>query len=521
MKTIFTLLTLCFFSFLHAQQVQPDSTFGINGQMLTNIGGDDFIYCIVAQNDGKIIAAGSERHYYQSSVLEKSALTKYLVNGFLDKSFGQNGKISLKIGKGFSEFYSVGLQSNGKIIAAGYANFQGLSNQPFLMRFSRDGNIDSSFGVDGIAEFNIPGKNSFATSIVIDNDDNIIIGGYALSFLDASIVVSRFKANGKIDSSFNNKGWMLLNNGQSVQAKSIALQVDGKIVLTGVATSNSGSRNIIVARVLHNGRPDNTFGTSGINLLTFNNFAEGKSITMNGNKILVAGWVRQTLDNDDFVIIQLNNDGNLDAAFGDDGIVHTDFGYSEDAFSLQVDNDSKILVAGRAYDNQHSFQSRVAIARYHPNGSLDESFGTHGRMLSAFFNRPKNAANSMILQPFGRIIIAGSSGGNQTGSSDFALARFVEKENSFLTNYQLIKLTVFPNPVNNILQIKLEGFSQGVEAKLFSKTGRLFLQEKFQQVPGKQSLFSLNTGSIPNGIYTLFVSDEKGNSKSAEIIVQH
>jgi len=115
--------------------------------------------------------------------------------------------------------------------------------------------------------------------------------------------------------------------------------------------------------------------------------------------------------------------GTLDTTFGGTGIVFTTF----DTFTAQSGNDivvqpdGKIIVAGSAVNNSTSKQNWV-MARYNPDGSLDTTFGTGGRVITPILNQ-SDTCNSVTLQPDGKIVAAGVAGVNFF-SSYAAIARF-------------------------------------------------------------------------------------------------
>jgi uncharacterized delta-60 repeat protein len=85
----------------------------------------------VLQSDGKIILSG-----YSVGATRDFAVVRYNADGSLDTSFGTGGIVTTPIGSGTDEAYSVVLQSDGKIIAAGYSN-NGPNNNDFaVVRYS-------------------------------------------------------------------------------------------------------------------------------------------------------------------------------------------------------------------------------------------------------------------------------------------------------------------------------------------------------------------------------------------------
>ncbi len=110
--------------------------------------------------------------------------------------------------------------------------------------------------------------------------------------------------------------------------------------------------------------------------------------------------------------------GDLDTTFGSGGKVTTDFNFSG-ANSVAVQADGKIVVAGSG-----EFGYRIALARYHANGSLDNSFGNGGRVVTSVGDR--SAASGIAIQADGKIVIAVFS----NGSSSVGIFAVVRYENN-------------------------------------------------------------------------------------------
>ncbi|MFO0736752.1 MAG: hypothetical protein U0270_12785 [Labilithrix sp.] len=138
-------------------------------------------------------------------------------------------------------------------------------------------------------------------------------------------------------------------------------------------------------------------------------------------KILVAGRAAENLG--DFAVVRLDRDGKLDPTFGQGGKVMTDIaGGADTAYAIGVQADGKIVVAGTAL-NGASGQD-FALVRYEANGELDASFGAGGKVTTAF-SSDADTAYALLLEADGSIVVGGdaNSGASTTGL-DFALARY-------------------------------------------------------------------------------------------------
>lgn len=223
-----------------------------------------------------------------------------------------------------------------------------------------------------------------------------------LSFLLACSGVSTgVAAPGDLDASFGTAGQVAtpLDNAYSF-ARRLALQSDGKIVVTGPVTIAPVDQKFAVLRYLPNGSLDPTFGGSGVVFTTIGTHSEAQDLAIQSDgKIIVAGTSSQASTYDDFAVARYLPDGTLDEDFGTDGVVTTTFGPAgsmEEARSVELYGDGRIVAAGKSNDD-------VALVRYLANGTLDPAFGTGGKVkinLGSSFDQIVN----MALQPDGKIV---------------------------------------------------------------------------------------------------------------------
>lgn len=136
-------------------------------------------------------------------------------------------------------------------------------------------------------------------------------------------------------------------------------------------------------------------------------------------KIVVAGRARisEGPSNDDFAVARYNTDGSLDTEFDGDGKVIVAFaGRFDEAFSVAIQDDEKIVAAGFSGSTAEDF----ALARFNPNGSLDSTFDVDGRVTTSF-GAGRDGAYSVVIQPDDKIVAAGIA---TMTNLDFAIARY-------------------------------------------------------------------------------------------------
>jgi uncharacterized delta-60 repeat protein len=344
---------------------------------------------VAIQTDGKILVAGSSGNDF--------ALVRYNTDGSLDSSFG--GVIT-DFGGGSDYGYSVTLQKDGKILVAGTGN-----GNFALARYNTDGSLDSSFDGDGKVTTDFSGNGQ---SVTVQIDGKILVAGTSGS----NFAVARYNTNGSLDTSFDGDGKVTTDFGGSDYGYSITMQTNGKILVAGTNGYDSA-----VARYNTDGNLDTSFDGDGKVTTDFSGGYwdggdYGYSVTIQTDgKILVAGVSRHDFGNNYFAVVRYNADGSLDTSFGGDGEV-TDFdSYDDYGYSVTVQTDGKILVAG---GNGSDF----ILARYNTNGSLDASFDGDGKITTDFGNYSSDSGYSVTVQTDGKILVAGNS------NSDFALARY-------------------------------------------------------------------------------------------------
>jgi uncharacterized delta-60 repeat protein len=417
-----------------------DPTFGESGTVVTDISDtSNWINDIEVQPDRKIVVVGS--FHDESNNIRGGALARYNADGTLDLSFGNGGKILTKAG-GLRFAASLALQPDGKILVAGNADIGG--NDFGLVRYNSDGTLDHSFTNNGRLIKDFSDFRTCSDMVVQPDGTILLVGSGPRAYRQASaFCIARYQSDGKIDSSFGADGIVttIFSSG-SDGTGAVALQPDGKFVLVGwadISTTISANRRppIAVARYHSDGSLDTSFGDGGkltLNLFASRNQANGVVIQPDG-KILLAGWIRaDDKEPEILATMRLNTDGALDNSFGSGGVVTNDlFGRGGEARSILLQPDGKIIVAGLAgYERAAKPKIDFAVLRYNSNGMLDESFGVGGVILTNF-QRKLNFASAMAIQPDGKLVVAGyASFTNNVGTAktDFALARYYNGNNS-------------------------------------------------------------------------------------------
>ena len=291
-----------------------DSTFGINGRVITPVGDQqDYLTAIRIQRDGKILAVG----YPQGGDvnLYDAMIVRYLPNGDLDNSFGEGGMVTQDFNGGADAFNDVILQGDGKILAVGYTNNKvSFRTEMFIVRYNLDGTLDTTFNGTGIVTKQVPitpgaFASTFGYAVAKQEDGKILIAGDSYP----RIVVLRLNSDGTMDTNFGNDGIVITAGKDSLDQalpNNILLQENGQFIITGHSYVE-GKRMATVLRYNNNGTIDETFGDVGFAFANTDggNFNGAKSEMQNDGKILIAG--RDLVAGVGRIgLVRINNTGN-------------------------------------------------------------------------------------------------------------------------------------------------------------------------------------------------------------------
>ncbi|MFY0615440.1 MAG: hypothetical protein JXQ99_28180 [Hyphomicrobiaceae bacterium] len=381
-----------------------------DGIVTTDFGGtNDSGKSVAVQADGKILVAGASDGNF--------ALVRYNSDGSLDSSFDFDGVATIDFGGYADTGFGVTVQTDGKILVAGQGN-GGASFDFALARYNADGTLDTSFDFDGVVTTDISTNSvDVARSVAVQVDGKILVAGASVGG-GSQFALARYNADGSLDTSFDSDGIVTTGFGSSNdQGASVTVQDDGKMLVAGHSTLGGGGFNFALARYNADGSPDVSFDFDGAATTNIGaSFDQGRSVTVQADgKILVAGIADTGGGNFDFALARYNADGSLDPSFDTDGIVTTDIAVSsfDQGQSVALQADGKILVAGTSAGD-------FALARYNTDGSLDASFDADG-IVTTDFGGSSDEGFGVTVQSDGKILVAGNS---NAGGRDFALARY-------------------------------------------------------------------------------------------------
>jgi len=249
-------------------------------------------------------------------------------------------------------------------------------------------------------------------------DGKLVLAGYCPNPTRNDYCVVRYNTDGSLDTSFNGTGKLLFSMGpDDDQGNALAIQADGKILVTGACATVNSEYDFCTARLNTDGSFDPTFGTSGDGRVitpaggsgaNFGNHARTiaiQSVGVNAGKIIVGGTCTLATDgNHRLCAARYLANGTLDATFNGTGVFveapHTDGQVNTMAMALQADD--KIVIV-RNCTNFNDF----CTIRYTANGVLDTTFNGTGRVLTDL-TADRDIVTSVKIQNDQKILISGS-----------------------------------------------------------------------------------------------------------------
>lgn len=406
-----------------------DSTFagfGVAGKVVTDVeAGSNGAYAVAVQPDGKIVIAGSA-----SGAL---VVARYHDNGLLDSTFGGGaGYVRTPAGSS-SRAQAVAIQNDGGIVVAGYTLNAG-SYDFVVARYSAGGVIDTSFGGgDGIATTDFGSQDDQARGVAVQSDGKIVAGGFTKVGGDYDFALVRYCANGELDNGvncpggFGSGGKVTTGFGYAEKGYALVLQPDDKIVVAGQSIGSPGA-DFVLARYCPDGSLDDgsSCGPGGFDgdgklstLLVGVDGARALALQSDG-KLVAAGVAGHLGGIPMYGLVRYCPNGSLDngsncgaGGFGAGGMVTTSIPGSDNAQAraVTVRLDGSVVVTGYA---SSVFGNVFVTVSYTSNGSASSPVITD-------IASGDDLANSIALQPDGRVVIAGS--GHNGSNDDFVLVR--------------------------------------------------------------------------------------------------
>jgi uncharacterized delta-60 repeat protein len=406
-----------------------DATFGTNGIVTSAFLDSEIGEGVVLQEDLKIVAVARAFILPSTDVIE---VVRYNPDGSLDPSFDFNGYAVTTIGasaEGLGITLQTSLTDPTKLVVVGTADMGFGGYDLAIVRYNPDGSLDTSFGGDGIVTTDLSGDDDGAESVLIQytgaTPTGIVVSGWATVSGYYDFAAARYSLNGLLDSSFDGDGVVITAVSPPFvsspdDAASGMIRSFGQIVLVGSAQNLRA--DCAVVRYNHNGSLDTSFDGDGIRLEDAGNHqAIGRDVLIQPDGRIVIAGVQRSYADRDFAVFRCLPDGSPDSSFNSAGWTIFPVGFVQDeATTVSWQPDGKIVVAGYS---ESGADTNIALARLNSDGTGDVTFGSFG-IVSTHVAGLNVTVEDMVIQPDGRIVVAGTAWSNQEQAMLMVVARF-------------------------------------------------------------------------------------------------
>ena len=339
---------------------------------------------LTIQQDGKIVVAGvaATGERYSDDFL----LMRFLPDGRPDASLDGRGWTITGLGKSHDQARDVIVLSDNSIVAVGGSlQIHYLINSRYdfaLVRYLPDGRLHPHFANMGKATIRVGTGTSedFAYAVKQDHQDRIVVAGKAHSRFYADIALLRMSKNGELDNTFGKDGRVITRFGElSSQAKSISIQPDHKILVGGSLYHRSSGGSGVVVRYDDRGELDNGFGAEGSVRLPWVYELAMVKTQQDGKIVLLGTGISTNQKPAAMVVIRLHPDGTLDQSFGENGTASVELGSHLTASGMAISSSNEIYVCGNAgqrFQNSAKNQDNgLILFKLTQQGVLDREFG--------------------------------------------------------------------------------------------------------------------------------------------------
>lgn len=436
-------------------------------------GANNTIKSTVVQSDGKILIGGSFNTYNGTTT---NYIARLFSDGSIDSNFNLNG-----IGAN-SSVETIGVQSDGKIVIAGYFTSYNGTTINRVARITTVGGLDATFNTTGT------GASNGIFCSAVQSDDKIIIGGAFTTYNGtARGYIARLNADGSLDGGFSSSA--------NSAIYSIAVQSDGKIVIVGNFTSYNGSSRNYITRLNTDGSIDAGFNTAG----SGTNGAIFATAIQSDGKILIGGGFTSYNGTAINRIARLNTDGTLDSSF-DPGT-----GTNNSIYSMTIQSTGKVVIGGSF--NSYNGTSRNRISRINTDGSLDANFNV-GTGVNDIIWAMANQSDDRILiggaftsyNGFVRTRIARILSNINTAPTDISLSTSAINEN-VSANSTVGSLNTIDQDAGNVFTYSLVAGTGSMDNSSFQISGNSLIINSSPDFETKSS-YSVRIRTTDQGLLT-------------------
>lgn len=324
-----------------------NNNFGNHGVIQIPYEGNSINQSMITDEQKKILIGG-----FCPGQEQLIKVSRFNADGIIDETFGSAGIASAYL-PGVGSISKMQIK-NGSLVIAGSCNIAGI-HYGMLAKFTSSGQLDKSFGKDGIVIFDtLPG--SYFDALQIDKRGRLFIAGHFYDESYIKLCLICFKKDGAIDSSFAEQG--IMENGiksqQIVQVNSLHMLANNKLLVSGQLDNSA-----FIACYNSRGKVVKSFAKDGTLLVNFDQRPTLRAAVLDRNEsLMIVGSTKQHA-----FILKIISQGLLDRDFGDNGVFTESLGKGTHFLSAALPDKGKLLIGGIA-------SKKPLMMQYH----LDHSF---------------------------------------------------------------------------------------------------------------------------------------------------
>jgi len=433
-------------------------------------------------------------------------LVKHDLNGIVDIDFGTDGTVLFaRTGRSFNALGQVnnllGLTTDNKLIIAQGTNPHIYPNDNSLItKLNLNGSLDTTYGDNGrvFSPFNMVVDPLGAHKLA---DDTMYFVGFNSEVFPPNfiqdVLITRVNPDGTIDTNFGTNGMITLPYDYQTYVPTQAIYKDESIYIKFYQAEGDDYITKFDTDTL---TYDTNFGVNG--QLTIDNLSLDESseafLLDEQNNIYVAGSLPpgSGLDFEFFLCKYSGN--NLDPNFGDNGIVRFNLIENTETKTLVKAlniHDDKILVLGTVYTWNGGPYEKIFFAEFQLDGSRNLQFGIDGIIINELFDSHNNAFNYLHYED--SMIACGTCPLN-VPSQNPCLIKFTKSPYLNVDDYQANEINFYPNPTKDFIHFNTKEPILSVD--VFDMTGRLLRSQQATQ--SKINMKSFNAGTYLINLYT-------------------
>ena len=521
----------------------PDSTFNYTSTVTRS----SFVTNkVIATSNNRILCAGSVTYTNSSGSIVNSdfGISRFLPNGTIDSTFGTNGYLVINNGFTDEAFWHIENFDSGFLVIGYYNNannngwfYQAPGGDCFMIKIDQSGNLDLSFGSNGIKYLSLNPKFNIADIKFNSNNDIFLLINQMpyFGYTDKGKII-KFNSHGVMDVNFGTMGTATLpiylpQSMNILSDKSfVVLAADTSHQLSyGYSNSQPGAwQSSHLCKLDSSGSIDTNFGVNGKKLVSYNNIGFtvrmgsgfGSGFYMYGDE----GFISDTNYHRNY-LYKFDNSGTLDNTFSGDGRLLVRVFNSADNYNWAIYNKAMKILNNDLYifgsSEIYSMNcQRKSIIRVNSVGIQDTTIGTYKFSPEPVFDQQLEDStyhnpfacfefsqwNDICMQNDGKIIAAGTSFEYDTTITSIPNGNIVSRlipssivtgiKNDGVENLQT-NIKLYPNPFHSQTTIQVNHILKDATLTLYNSYGQVVKQIKNIS----EQTIILNRDNLTSGIY--------------------